>query len=452
MSEISERDLRRRLARQNDSAFAARVSFAELTAGAVQPSRRPVRRVVFAVLALVAILGAGVAIVAVRRPVAPTTPAVSVPPPLPATTAARDDAAELAQRVLAAEDVPPRPTAAACHAMSAREREAATVNFGPTSLPLYTCTLTFAGVAVPYAVQLLPNGCFVSHPVERKAKPSVIYGCGVTPALPVTGMALLRQGLGGSLTVGSDPVVRSRLSLGLGGPQVGLATYTGERGLTCFAAVADPDNDPHGGDEPVCPGRPDLPADLRVVKFRDGQKHLVLAGLVDRDVTAIRIGAETVGISSTPVPGTTLRPVLLDLDRITAGSRVEVLVGSKVVEEFDPARGTPHPPIDAAQMLPGHDAVAACQALGERDCEIDYEIFNPNGRDTAAPVAADAPVVLVDWAHCCEQTIRGSVAELATALKAQPDDPIRDKYRLGKPFWVTVENGVVTRIEDQYLP
>ena len=109
MSEISERDLRRRFSRQDDPAFAARVSFAELTAGAA-PTRRPIRRVVFAVLALVAILGAGVAIVAVRRPVAPTAPAVSVPSPPPptTTTAARDDSEELALRLVEAEDVRPR--------------------------------------------------------------------------------------------------------------------------------------------------------------------------------------------------------------------------------------------------------------------------------------------------------------------------------------------------------
>ena len=185
MSEISERDLRRRFSRQDDACFAPRVAFA--------------------VFALVAILGAGVAIVAVRRPVAPTTRAVSVPPPPPATTAARDDAVELAQRILA-DDGTPRPTAAVCHAMSAREREAASVDFGPTGGPLYGCALTFAGVAVPYAVQLLPNGCFVSHPSPGKdsAKTPAILACGVTPAPPVIGMALLRQGLEGSLVVGSD--------------------------------------------------------------------------------------------------------------------------------------------------------------------------------------------------------------------------------------------------------
>ena len=61
-------------------------------------------------------------------------------------------------------------------------------------------------------------------------------------------------------------------------------------------------------------------------------------------------------------------------------------------------------------------------------------------------------VLLVDWAHCCEQTVSGSVAELAAALKAPADDPIRDTYRIATPYWVTVENGVVAKIEEQYLP
>ncbi len=244
-----------------------------------------------------------------------------------------------------------------------------------------------------------------------------------------------------------------------------------------FACGCRPDTDPQGADEAVCPGRDDLAANLRVVKIREG-RHVVLAGLVDRDVTELRIAGRAVALPAETVPGTTRRPVLLDLDRLDRGDLVQVVVGSKIVEEFDPARGTPDPPVtapgpapngrtvaylraittsgelvvDPAQMLTGRDAVAACNAIGQPDCEIDYEILNPDGHETAAPIADDAAVVLVDWAHCCEQTIRGTVAGLATALRARADAPIREQYRVTAPYWVTVENGVVTRIEEQYLP
>ena len=72
---------------------------------------------------------------------------------------------------------------------------------GPTVLAVLTGTgginlaggnLTFAGRQVPFNVQLLANGCFVSHPTTN-AKPAVIYGCGVAPAPPVRGMQALGQ-------------------------------------------------------------------------------------------------------------------------------------------------------------------------------------------------------------------------------------------------------------------
>lgn len=477
MSEISERDLRRRLARQNDSAFAARVSFAELTAGAVQPSRRPVRRVVFAVLALVAILGAGVAIVAVRRPVAPTTPAVSVPAPPPATIAATQTAEELARSMIQADDAP-RPLGAECKAMTDAERAAASVDFGQTSLPLYTCTLTFTGVAdpVPYRVSLLPNGCFVSHPVDKRAKPSAIMGCGVTPAPPLTGMAQIAQDLGGGIDITGGVV--SRLTAEIAGESVQLVTYRGQRNLTCFIAVATKTGatKPELADGPVCPSVGDARnIDARVVRLRPS-KTPVLTGTVATNVTGLRLTRgdqiTVYDVPQTTIPGTGGRhPFLVD---ITGASQLHVLAGSEGVgqyglngKSFPAPVDSLHDPMptgrtfayllgmarqgesfvldaDPADFLTGAEAASYCVSLGDADCELDYTIANPDGRVHFGTISPTAQVVLVDRAYCCVRTIEITVAELAALV---------NKGGAPKLFWVTAfANGVVTKLEEQYVP
>ena len=138
--------------------------------------------------------------------------------------------------------------------MTAAERAEASVDFGQTSLPLYTCTLTFADVAnpVPFRVSVLPNGCFVSHPVDKHASPSVIQACGVTPAPPLTGLAQIAQDVGLGVDITSRGVV-SRLTAEIAGESVQLVTYRGQRNLTCFVAVATKPGaaKPELADEPV---------------------------------------------------------------------------------------------------------------------------------------------------------------------------------------------------------
>ena len=48
--------------------------------------------------------------------------------------------------------------------------------------------------------------------------------------------------------------------------------------------------------------------------------------------------------------------------------------------------------------------------------------------------------------------VAGTTAGLQQALRAKPGDPVRLRYRVTSPFWVTVQGGRVTKIEEQYLP
>lgn len=478
MIELTERDLRRRFSRQDDAVFSSRVAFADLVADAApRPRAGSVRRIVLAVVSLAVVLGAGVAIVALRHPAAPLTPAVTATAP-PATTVRLDDAVQLAQRLRTVDQGGGlRPNTATCQPLAASEREALN-EFGPTSLPLFKCALTFGNidVAVTYVAQVLPNGCFIATPAEGKPTTPAIQACGITPAPPVTGMAAVAQQVGASVEITSPGVV-SRLSTDeVSGVTVQLATYRGPRDLTCFITLSGKPGaaTPQLAEEPVCPSNGDgRKLDARFVRLRPSSAVL-LAGTAASEVTGLRIYRGDLSVvydvPATTIPGTADRHPLLAV--IDGASRVDVLVGNDIVAQygldgssFPAPRDTllgPLPPgrnfayllglardgstfkldADRVEFKTGSDAVAACTARGDTDCAVDYAIVNTEATAEFANVSPTARVVLVDWANCCETTIEISVAEFAK----------KDRSTLAKPFWVTVDNGVVTRIEEQYLP
>ena len=99
---------------------------------------------------------------------------------------------------------------------------------------------------------------------------------------------------------------------------------------------------------------------------------------------------------------------------------------------------------DPAEFLTGLQAATYCAGLGDADCEIDYTIANPERRIKFGTVPPTAKVVLVDRANCCDRTIEVTVAQLAERV---------NKGGTPKLFWVTTfPNGVVSRIEEQYVP
>ena len=68
--------------------------------------------------------------------------------------------------------MPEPPTTADRRASSPAER--ASVPFGHTRLPLLTCALTDRGQLASYALQVLPDGCFIA---ERVRRGQAVYGC-----------------------------------------------------------------------------------------------------------------------------------------------------------------------------------------------------------------------------------------------------------------------------------
>lgn len=81
-------------------------------------------------------------------------------------------AGALAHALVSSSGGQPRPTFASCRSATGTERRLAP--FGPTRTPEFSCLIAVNGERAPYAVQLLPNGCYVA---ERKRPGQAVYGC-----------------------------------------------------------------------------------------------------------------------------------------------------------------------------------------------------------------------------------------------------------------------------------
>lgn len=109
---------------------------------------------------------------------------------------------------------------------------------------------------------------------------------------------------------------------------------------------------------------------------------------------------------------------------------------------------------DLAYFLSGQEANDAYHAAGGTGpVPNDYFVVNENPRLRTLVLAPDAHLRLLDWNHCCETFFDGDLSLFAQAIEQQAD--VRDGdliYRGQSQWWVTVQNGVVTEIEEQYTP
>ena len=109
---------------------------------------------------------------------------------------------------------------------------------------------------------------------------------------------------------------------------------------------------------------------------------------------------------------------------------------------------------DVIQFLTGQDAIDAYHADHPDDPEgppNDFYIVNANPRLRTAGIAPDATVMLVRLSEDSSADLDpGTFEELPAYLAATP--PSEGPALSASPFWLTVEGGVVTAIEEQYLP
>jgi hypothetical protein len=110
--------------------------------------------------------------------------------------------------------------------------------------------------------------------------------------------------------------------------------------------------------------------------------------------------------------------------------------------------------VDVIQFLTGDEAIAAYREDTPEDPDgdppNDYFIRNDNPRLRTLPVAADVTVAVV---RLGEPSGAGSVPSTFEDLPAHLDEQPPAEGRLAwNPYWLTVEDGEVVAIDEQYLP
>jgi hypothetical protein len=104
--------------------------------------------------------------------------------------------------------------------------------------------------------------------------------------------------------------------------------------------------------------------------------------------------------------------------------------------------------VDLAYFLTGEEGERAAADHGDEFVN-DYYIVNDNPRLRTLPVAADADVRYLPAGAASTELQPGSLdAWLGGILRSNPTDYGGSDV----PWWFTVRDGVVTRIEQQYLP
>lgn len=107
---------------------------------------------------------------------------------------------------------------------------------------------------------------------------------------------------------------------------------------------------------------------------------------------------------------------------------------------------------DLAYFLTGEEANEAAAEHGDEvPVPNDYYIVNDNPRLRTLDVDPDVEVWVIDWADCCD-VVEGEVQPFVDAFETRhhPWDAMYQGREA--PYWITVEDGAVVKIEVQYLP
>lgn len=120
---------------------------------------------------------------------------------------------------------------------------------------------------------------------------------------------------------------------------------------------------------------------------------------------------------------------------------------------------SPSPPtlrFDTAEFLTGDEANEAAVedgviAEGET-VPNDYYVRNPDSTEEELPVGSGVAVTRVECDAGCAEGVAGSFEPFAASF-SDPDPTLEDEYRGEQSqYWVTIEDGTVVAIDEQYVP
>jgi hypothetical protein len=123
------------------------------------------------------------------------------------------------------------------------------------------------------------------------------------------------------------------------------------------------------------------------------------------------------------------------------------------VRRVNPATSTLR--FDLASFYSGDEANRIAAERGdETPVPNDYYIVNDNPRLRRLALAADADIEVFDWNRCCDETVQVDMATFSQALSAGADGIETDGQliRGASQYWITLNDGVITKIEEQFLP
>jgi hypothetical protein len=147
-------------------------------------------------------------------------------------------------------------------------------------------------------------------------------------------------------------------------------------------------------------------------------------------------GSSTPGCSGTPAPATLA-------DGTYFGFLESIDVGSGVSE------------FDLACFYTGDEANKQAAARGDEvPVPNDVYIVNDNPSTRDVPVDPSVELLLIDWNACCETSPGAQLDAFASALDEQ-DFVAIDGFRYAgglSPYWITIEEGRIAGIEEQFLP
>ena len=123
------------------------------------------------------------------------------------------------------------------------------------------------------------------------------------------------------------------------------------------------------------------------------------------------------------------------------------------VERLDTVSGAMA--FDLACFYTGEEAnEQAAQRGDEVPVPNDVYIVNQNTTIRNLTVDPSVKLKLLDWNRCCDPRPGADLDAFASALGNEQFVEMDGRSYAGSlsPYWVTIENGIVTRIEEQFLP